>query len=59
MKDITKNHFSTLATNEEKILYEIKIKTYPYPIVAQSNPKMSASPFYQRILMDIRTAFQN
>ena len=58
MKDITKAHFSTLATNEEKRVYDNQIKIHPYPVVAQLNPQMSASPFYQRILKDIRAAFQ-
>jgi hypothetical protein len=35
------------------------IKANTYEIVAQTNPKMNLCSFYQRIVQDIQTAFQN
>lgn len=59
MKAITKARFAILTTNKEKQAYEKQIKAHPYPKTIQNNPKMTTSPFYQRIVEDIRFAFQN
>jgi hypothetical protein len=57
--DLVKTHFATLATNEEKANYYNHIKAYSYSVVAQTNAAMPLCSFYQRIIHDIRVAFQN
>ena len=57
--DLATTHFSTLTTSEEKAEYYKHIQANIYDVAAQNNPKMSTCSFYQRIVQDIRVAFQN
>jgi Protein of unknown function (DUF4435) len=57
--DLTKTHFTSLTTNEEKANYYAHIKAHNYDFVAQNNSFMHTSVFYQRIVEDIQATFQN
>ena len=58
-RDFDTAHFKMLPSNQEKAAYQKSRKPYFFDVEAQNNPKMMLCTFYQRIVQDIQTAFQN
>ena len=54
-------YYSSLPTKKEKAEYQKyrKNEANSFEKLAQNNPKISTCSFYQRIVQDIRVAFQN
>jgi hypothetical protein len=55
--NVSKKHFKSLKTNTDKAKYQEHINANAYHIVAQNNPYMPQSEFYNRIINDIKQAF--
>ncbi len=58
---LSDKHYSILSTKKEKAEYQKyrKNEANSFEKLAQNNPKMATCSFYQRIVQDIRVAFQN